>query len=134
MSALTEQVAALVARQTEQRLADLDALRERLPLTDPDRHAIDTVDTACCRMRICTPDAEVITVQRQAALLKAIKAEGGRWKSGRTVRLYEALGYGHLSKGTAARDLLALSSASHLIRHETDGVRYFTLNTRKDAS
>jgi hypothetical protein len=122
VSALTEQVAAL------------EALRQSLPLTDPDRHALDLVDAACCRMPIHTPDAEVITVQRRAALLKAIKAEGGRWKSGRAIRLYEHLGYGRLGRHRTTRDLLALSAAGHLVRHETSGVRYFTLNTPKDPS
>lgn len=132
MTALQPEVAALVVRQTAQRLAELEATRLRLPLNDPDRHALDGIDAACAHLRIRQPDADVITTQRRAALLKAVQTEGGRWKSGRTVRLYEHLGYGHLGKGTAARDLLALSSAGDLVRHETDGVRYFTLQTRKD--
>jgi hypothetical protein len=44
MSVLQPEVAALVTRQ---RLAELDQLRERLPLTDPDRHDLDTVDVTC---------------------------------------------------------------------------------------
>ncbi|MES9522398.1 hypothetical protein [Streptomyces capoamus] len=60
MSALMEQVAALVARQTAQRLAELEKTRQRLdeleetrqrlPLLDPDRHDIDPVDIACRRL------------------------------------------------------------------------------------
>jgi hypothetical protein len=80
-----------------------------------------------------TVPANVITDQRRKALLRTIRAEGGRWKSGRARRLYERLGYGHLGKGTASRDLLHLAAASHLIRHEADGVRYFTLAGDRDA-
>ena len=47
MTALQPEVAALVARQ---RLTEPDALRERLPLDDPDRHDIDTVDVICRRL------------------------------------------------------------------------------------
>lgn len=68
---------------------------------------------------------EVLTEQRQAALLRVVKEQGGRWKSGRARRLYEALGYGRLSKSIASHDLLVLAAAGHLIRHEADGVRYF---------
>ncbi|MEV6833564.1 hypothetical protein AB0N17_03375 [Streptomyces sp. NPDC051133] len=114
----------LVARQE---LAAIDEMRSHLPLDDPDRHDLDRVDTACGRMTITTPDADVVTAQRRTALLRAVKAEGGRWKSGRAVRLYEHLGYGHLGQGTAARDLLHLAAAGHLARYEGDGCRYFTL-------
>lgn len=127
MTALQPEITALVARQ---RLADLDTLRERLPLDDPDRHALDPVDTACARMRIQEPDADTLATHRRAALLRAIRAEGGRWKSGRAIRLYEHLGYGRVGRHRAARDLLALSAAGHLIRRETDGNRYFTLNPK----
>jgi hypothetical protein len=47
MTALQPEAAALVTRQ---RLAELDQLRERLPLTDPDRHDLDTVDVTCRRL------------------------------------------------------------------------------------
>lgn len=119
-------IARLVTLLVErQRLAALDQLRERLPLTDPDRHDLDSVDAACSRMTITSPDPELLTTQRRTALLKAVRTEGGRWKSGRAIRLYEHLGYGHLGKSTASRDLLALAAAGHLIHHEADGVRYF---------
>lgn len=41
---------ALVARQTAQRLAELEETRLRLPLNDPDRHDLDTVDVTCRRL------------------------------------------------------------------------------------
>lgn len=59
---LQADVQALVARQTAQRLADLDALRERLPLNDPDRHALDVdadrlfAQMACDHPEKCTCD------------------------------------------------------------------------------
>jgi hypothetical protein len=69
--------------------------------------------------------AELLAEQRQAALLRAVKQQGGLWKSGRARHLYEALGYGQLSKSTASHDLCALAAAGHLIRHEADGCRFF---------
>ena len=69
--------------------------------------------------------ADLLTEQRQAALLRAVKEQRGRWKSGRARRLYEALGYGRLSKSIASHDLLVLAAAGHLTRHEADGVRFF---------
>ncbi|MGW5123218.1 hypothetical protein ACWEQ7_03980 [Streptomyces sp. NPDC004069] len=115
---------------TRQRLAALDATRQLLPLDDPDRHDLDTVDTTYGRMTIDAPDAEVITVQRRAALLRAVRAEGGRWKSGRVIRLYQQLGYGVVSQGTASRDLRALRAAGLLRRHVKPGVTYYTLTGR----
>ena len=50
MTALQPEIASLVARQTEQLLAELEQTRRRLPLTDPDRHDLDTVDVACARL------------------------------------------------------------------------------------
>jgi len=70
----------------------------------------------------------VLAEQRQAALLRTVKAEGGRWKSGRARRLYEHLGYGQISKSIASHDLLTLAAAGHLVRHDVDGCRYFTLD------
>lgn len=111
---------------TQQRLAALDELRTHLPLDDPDRHALDTVDAAYARITISFPDPDALAADRRAVLLRAVKAQGGRWKSGRAIRLYESLGYGRVGRHRTARDLLYLASLGHLIRHETDGVRYFT--------
>jgi hypothetical protein len=113
----------LVARQ---QLAALDELRTHLPLDDPDRHDLDRVDTACCRMRITAPDPEAVTAQRRAALLRAAQTQGGRWKTGRTVRLYAHLGYGPVSPSAASRDLQRLTQAGVLKRHDKKGVTYYT--------
>lgn len=72
-----------------------------------------------------TAPANVVTAQRQAALLRAVQAQGGRWKSGRARRLYQQLGYGCLSKSIASHDLAALAAAGHLTRHDSDGCRYY---------
>lgn len=63
---------------------------------------------------------------RQAALLAAIHASGGRWKSGRAVTALRAAGYHPVSPSTASRDLRALTWAGHLIAHDEKGVRYYT--------
>jgi hypothetical protein len=70
--------------------------------------------------------AEVVVTQRRAALLHAIKAQGGRWKTGRTIRLYQALGYGPVGKSRAAHDLRHWQQAGHLTRHDHKGVTYYT--------
>ena len=54
MSALSEQVAALVAQQR----ADLETLRLSLPLDDPDRHALDLdADRTFAQMACDHPEA-----------------------------------------------------------------------------
>ena len=109
------------------RLAALDNVREGLPLTDPDRHDLDRTDVAFGQLPLGDVDTVVIVRQRRAALLRAIKAEGGRWKTGRAIRLYRRLGYGPVGKHRASQDLKALRAAGHLIQHDRDGVRYFEL-------
>lgn len=120
----------LVARQ---RLAALDQVREHLPLNDPDRHDLDRTDTVFGRLPLGAPDDKVIKRQRRAALLRAIEADGGRWKTGRAIRLYRALGYGPVGKQRASQDLKTLRAAGHLIQHDRDGVRFFTLDGGSDA-
>jgi hypothetical protein len=120
----------LVVRQ---RLAALDELRTHLPIDDPDRHALDSTDTLCAVLAAGESDADLVTVQRRKALLKAIKAEGGRWKSGRAIRLYQHLGYGVVGHHRAAADLKALRAAGHLVQHDVRGARYFTLDGGRDA-
>ena len=113
----------LVERQERQHTAQVFlAARER---TSAESERIAYALDARLALHPDAVPADVVTEQRQAALLRAIKTQGGRWKSGRARRLYEALGYGHLGKGTASRDLCALAAAGHLTRHEADGVRYF---------
>ncbi|MFF7452161.1 MULTISPECIES: hypothetical protein [unclassified Streptomyces] len=68
---------------------------------------------------------------RQADLLTAIRAYGGRWKSGRAVRVLRALGYHPISPGTASGDLKQLAAAGHLVQHEQPGCTFYTLKTRK---
>lgn len=115
------------------RLAALDNTRERLPLTDPDRHDLDRTDVAFSRLPLGDVDTVVIVRQRRAALLRAIEAEGGRWKTGRAIRLYRRLGYGPVGKHRASQDLKTLRAAGHLIQHDHKGVRYFVLDPRGDA-
>jgi hypothetical protein len=72
-----------------------------------------------------TPSA----VARQADLLTAIRAYGGRWKSGRAAKALGELGH-TVGKSTAGSDLARLAEAGHLTRHDTPGVTFYTL--RKD--
>lgn len=117
-----------IARIVERlRLADLDQVREHLPLTDPDRHDLDRTDLVFGRLPLADVDDTVIIRQRRAALLRTIRAEGGRWKTGRAIRLYRRLGYGPVGKQRASQDLKSLRAAGHLIQHDRDGVRYFEL-------
>ena len=117
MTALQPEVAALSA---------LEELRTHLPLTDPDRHDLDRVDAAYGQMTITTPDPEVVTAQRREALVRAMEAEGGRWKTGRGVRLYASLGYGRVGKSRVAQDFRYWHLAGRLKRHDRKGVTYYT--------
>jgi hypothetical protein len=78
--------------------------------------------------------AEVVVTQRRAALLHAIKAQGGRWKTGHAIRLYRALGYGPVGKSRAAQDLRHWQQAGLLQRHDRKGVTYYTPITGEDSS
>lgn len=69
--------------------------------------------------------ADIITDQRRSALRRAVTAQGGRWKSGRAIRLYEQLGYGAVSQSAASRDLRSLAKAGCLKRHVEKGVTYY---------
>jgi hypothetical protein len=124
-------IRALVSLLTvRQRLAALDEVREHLPLTDPDRHDLDIdADQRFAAMAAAHPEAapaEVVVTQRRAALLHEVQTQGGRWKSGRTIRLYRALGYGPVGKSRAAQDLRHWEQAGHLKRHDHKGVTYYT--------
>lgn len=127
-------IARLVERLVlRQRLAALDEVREHLPLTDPDRHDLDRTDAVFGRLLLDAPDDKVIKRQRRAALLRVIKAEGGKWKTGRVIRLYRRLGYGPVGKQRASQDLKALRAAGHLVQHDVDGARFFVLDGGSDA-
>jgi hypothetical protein len=78
--------------------------------------------------------AEVVVAQRRDALLHAIQAEGGRWKSGRTIRLYQALGYGPVGKSRAAHDLRHWQQTGRLKRHDYKAGTYYTLVAGEDSS
>lgn len=74
---------------------------------------------------------------RLAELLNTIRQQGGEWTASRTVRFYLRLASTqHMPPGrlrTVARgDLRDLHVWGHLVRHETAGRRYYTLDTRKD--
>lgn len=69
---------------------------------------------------------DVLQQQRRTALLKAIKAQGGRWKAGRAISLYRSLGYGPVGKSRAAHDLRYWAQAGLLDRHDHQGVTYYT--------
>lgn len=72
---------------------------------------------------------------RMTALLAAIHANPDiRWKTGRAVKALRAAGHHPVSPGTASGYLKQLAAAGHLIRHEQLGVRFYTLNPRKDES
>ncbi|WP_329336192.1 hypothetical protein OG252_13375 [Streptomyces sp. NBC_01352] len=78
--------------------------------------------------------AEPVTLtdaDRQAALLNAIRNDPtGRWKSGRAVRAYRAIGIHPISPGTAGGDLRRLADTGHLTRHDAIGVTWY--EPRKD--
>ena len=67
-----------------------------------------------------------IALERQARILRDIERCGGRWTSGRAVPLYHQLGYVGGVR-TARFDLEVLRAAGHLVRHDEQGVRYYTL-------
>lgn len=72
------------------------------------------------------PDADVLKQQRRAALERAIRTEGGRWKPRRVITLYQALGYGVIGRSRATHDLRYWAHAGLLDRHDHKGVTYYT--------
>lgn len=82
-----------------------------------------------------TPAGATATPQlteRQAWLLDEIRVQGGHWKSGRVVNAYRLAYFGTVHVNDARADLIALRDAGHLIQHDESGVRFYTLNSRKD--
>lgn len=70
-----------------------------------------------------TPEAE----RRLADLLSAVRAFGGRWKSGRAVLALHTLGHTTVSARTARFYLTVLAERGHLVQHDQKGVRWYSL-------
>lgn len=121
---ITRLVKLLVERQEQQRAARqfLDAIEHTASPTKRIAYALD----ARLALHPEPVPADVVTGQRREALLRAIRAQGGRWKTGRVIRLYQALGYGRVGKSRAALDLRHWHEAGRLKRHDKKGVTYYT--------
>ena|SRR5690606_21827403 len=108
-----------------QRYADIESLRQRLPLDDPDRHALDLdADIQFAELAPATSRGSS-REQRLAALLAEIRALGGRWSAGRVQRRRRAQG-GAVQRGTARRDLRELARRGFLIAHGPVDGRFYT--------
>jgi hypothetical protein len=70
-------------------------------------------------------------INRRARLLHEM-ALGARWKSGDVVAWYETQGLTGLDARAARHDLAVLCDSGAITQHDDRGVRYYTLNTRKD--
>lgn len=64
---------------------------------------------------------------RRDLLLLTIRAEGGEWTVGRAKSLYAESDCGHVYRATIRADLGALNRAGHLVMHDTNGRRFYTL-------
>lgn len=120
-------VKALVERQNAAR-SFLEAREHTAAESERISYALD----ARLVLRPGTTPIDVITVQRRKALLRAVEAEGGRWKTGRAIRLYQALGYGPVGQSRAAHDLRHWERAGRLKRHDHKGVTYYTHRQQGD--
>ncbi|MEU9640893.1 hypothetical protein [Streptomyces sp. NPDC048188] len=78
-------------------------------------------------------DATPADTTRRAQLLYAMSTQGGRWKSGRVTRWYEANGYEGLTVRDARRDLAVLRDRGHIHQHDSAGVRFFTTSLNGDS-
>lgn len=70
--------------------------------------------------------------ERQAWLLARITTEGGRWKTGRARTAYSQGPYGSVGVDRVRRDLQIIHRHGYLHEHDESGVRFYTLNSRKD--
>jgi hypothetical protein len=68
---------------------------------------------------------------RRARLLNEISL-GGRWKSGDVVAWYERHGLTGFGVHAARQDLAILRDSGAITQHDEKGVRFYTLNSRKD--
>ncbi|WP_225840259.1 hypothetical protein [Streptomyces sp. NK08204] len=145
MSALTEKVAALVARQRAQQTdADRQALQTAYrhqpePLeAEFSQLACDHPDRCSCPgdypgwmpggPRVTASSREV----RLAQLLDTIRTHPGRRWTASGVQDWRRLIGGPTQRSTARRDLAELARRGHLIQHGPDDGRFYTLKTRKD--
>ncbi|MFH8336904.1 hypothetical protein [Streptomyces sp. AM6-12] len=134
MSALMDQVAALIARQRAQQ-TDAD----RLALAAAYQHQPEPFEAEFAKLACDHPEAcgrtPVSHHQRVALLLDAVMAQGGEWTTRRVQRFYRATGIPAPLRATARKDLHALHMQGHLVLHEEDaGRRFYTVNTRKDTT
>lgn len=119
----------------QEQLAILEDLREHLPVTDPDRHALDLdADSRFAALATEHPEAcsrdDGLTYQ-QAVLLAEIKTRPDRrWHTRKVRRFYRAMKQ-PCSRRTAAADLRVLCELGHLVAHGLSDERFYTLNTRK---
>ena len=119
---ITRLVQLLVERQRQaQAQVFLDAAAHTASPSEKVAYALD----ARLVMHPEVVSAEVVK-ERRAALLREIQQQGGRWKTGRAIRLYLALGYGRVGKSRAAQDLRHWETAGCLKRHDMEGVTYYT--------
>jgi len=88
----------------------------------------DAIGTPACPL----PALGVTDTNRRARLLHEIAFDGGRWKSGDVVRWYETQGLTGLGTRAARHDLAVLRDSGALTQHDEKGVRFYTLNSRKD--
>lgn len=120
-SQLQADMRALVARQRTAQLF-LDARAHTSAESERIAYALD----ARLILHPKSAPADVVKEQRRAALLRAMQAQGGRWKAGRVISLYRSLGYGAVGKSRAAHDLRYWAQAGLLDRHDHKGVTYYT--------
>jgi DNA-binding transcriptional ArsR family regulator len=71
---------------------------------------------------------------RRARLLHEIAFDCGRWKSGDVVRWYQTQCLTGLGVRAARHDLAILRDSGAITQHDDKGVRFYTLNSRKDGS
>ena len=80
------------------------------------------------------PTATPTDTNRRARLLHEMAYDGGRWKSGDVAAWYQSQGLTELGVRTARHDLAILRDSGAITQHDEKGVRFYTLNSRKDGS
>ncbi|MEH0586165.1 hypothetical protein QA942_19590 [Streptomyces sp. B21-106] len=68
---------------------------------------------------------QAVLHRRRAQLLAVIEAEGGVWKTGDVMRLYQANGWG-CCRSTARGDLQYLARHGYLTEHGLNDGRWYT--------